>query len=216
MSAQLLHPGVEASKMLEAALQQMDGIIAGTQLELASLPDRSVSPVATISELAEKLRLALQSSQDDGDFEDVDDETKKFLLEWLKKRTADDVSTALFETVCRGRRQHDSGARPNGGGRGGGGVLSLSLAPCILGFFGRSPSLPLPPSRKKKGKRPTRFVDTYRLGRTRGHVFGLRSASQVGLPAPVTSCQRSEAGGLVVPKSALKAFTSEGERESCW
>lgn len=40
-------------------------------------------------------------------------------------------------------------------------------------------------------------------GRTRGHVFGLRSASQVGLPAPVTSCQRSEAGGLVVPKSAL-------------
>lgn len=29
MSAQLLHPGVEASKMLEAALQQMDGIIAG-------------------------------------------------------------------------------------------------------------------------------------------------------------------------------------------
>lgn len=107
MSAQLLHPGVEASKMLEAALQQMDGIIAGTQLELASLPDRSVSPVATISELAEKLRLALQSSQDDGDFEDVDDETKKFLLEWLKKRTADDGGS-LEDRVNRLEGDKDS------------------------------------------------------------------------------------------------------------
>lgn len=35
MSAQLLPPNVEASKMLEAALQQMDGIIAGK--EIASL-----------------------------------------------------------------------------------------------------------------------------------------------------------------------------------
>lgn len=107
MSAQLLHPGVEASKMLEAALQQMDGIIAGTQLELASLPDRSVSPVATISELAEKLRLALQSSQDDGDFEDVDDETKKCLLEWLKKRTAEDGGS-LEDRVHRLEGDKDS------------------------------------------------------------------------------------------------------------
>lgn len=79
----------------------------GTQLELASLPDRSVSPVATISELAEKLRLALQSSQDDGDFEDVDDETKKFLLEWLKKRTADDGGS-LEDRVNRLEGDKDS------------------------------------------------------------------------------------------------------------
>lgn len=32
MSAQLLPPNVEASKMLEAALQQMDGIIAGKEI----------------------------------------------------------------------------------------------------------------------------------------------------------------------------------------
>ena len=34
MSAQLLPPNVEASKMLEAALQQMDGIIAGKLITL--------------------------------------------------------------------------------------------------------------------------------------------------------------------------------------
>lgn len=34
MSAQLLPPNVEASKMLEAALQQMDGIIAGKLIAL--------------------------------------------------------------------------------------------------------------------------------------------------------------------------------------
>lgn len=91
--------------------------------------------------------------QDDGDFEDVDDETKKFLLEWLKKRTADDVSTALFETVCRGVASTTRGRDRTEGGKGGRGEFSLSLAPCILGFFGRSPS-PSPPSPLgKKGKK---------------------------------------------------------------
>ncbi|XP_068214023.1 liprin-beta-1-like isoform X2 [Palaemon carinicauda] len=79
-----VHTNGEASKMLEAALQQMDGIIAGAQLELASLPDRSMSPVQTIAELAEKLRTAIQNSQDDDSSEEIEDETKLFLLDWLK------------------------------------------------------------------------------------------------------------------------------------
>lgn len=37
MSAQLLPPNVEASKMLEAALQQMDGIIAGKEGSIACI-----------------------------------------------------------------------------------------------------------------------------------------------------------------------------------
>lgn len=79
-----VHTNGEASKMLEAALQQMDGIIAGAQLELASLPDRSMSPIQTVAELAEKLRTAIQNSQDDDSSEEIDDETKAFLLDWLK------------------------------------------------------------------------------------------------------------------------------------
>ncbi|MPC49090.1 hypothetical protein E2C01_042885 [Portunus trituberculatus] len=92
MSAQLLPPNVEASKMLEAALQQMDGIIAGTQLELASLPDRSMSPSLGVLEATEKLRQAILMSQDEGEAEEIPEETRNFLLEWLKGR-AGDVST---------------------------------------------------------------------------------------------------------------------------
>ncbi|KAK3889291.1 hypothetical protein Pcinc_006712 [Petrolisthes cinctipes] len=97
MSAQLLSQNVEASKMLEAALQQMDGIIAGTQLELASLPDRSVSPSLSVAELTEKLRQTIQVSQDDGEVEEVAQETRTFLLEWLKGQLGD-VSTQM--AVC--------------------------------------------------------------------------------------------------------------------
>ncbi|KAK4320263.1 hypothetical protein Pmani_008872 [Petrolisthes manimaculis] len=97
MSAQLLSQNVEASKMLEAALQQMDGIIAGTQLELASLPDRSVSPSLSVAELTEKLRQTIQVSQDDCEVEEVAQETRTFLLEWLKGQLGD-VSTQM--AVC--------------------------------------------------------------------------------------------------------------------
>ncbi|XP_063861347.1 liprin-beta-2-like isoform X1 [Scylla paramamosain] len=95
MSAQLLPPNVEASKMLEAALQQMDGIIAGTQLELASLPDRSMSPSLAVLEAAEKLRQAVQMSQfatylqDEGEVEEIPEEMRNFLLEWLRGRAGD-------------------------------------------------------------------------------------------------------------------------------
>ncbi|XP_071546111.1 liprin-beta-1-like [Panulirus ornatus] len=91
MSAQLLPPNVEASKMLEAALQQMDGIIAGTQLELASIPDRSVSPTLSVAELAEKLRQAVQTPQDEGEVEELAEDTRNFLLEWLKGQPGKEV-----------------------------------------------------------------------------------------------------------------------------
>uniref|UniRef100_A0A0P4W965 SAM domain-containing protein n=2 Tax=Scylla olivacea TaxID=85551 RepID=A0A0P4W965_SCYOL len=99
MSAQLLPPNVEASKMLEAALQQMDGIIAGTQLELASLPDRSMSPSLAVLEAAEKLRQAVQMSQDEGEVEEIPEEMRNFLLEWLKGRAGD--GSSLEDRVMR-------------------------------------------------------------------------------------------------------------------
>ncbi|KAK8402538.1 hypothetical protein O3P69_000746 [Scylla paramamosain] len=99
MSAQLLPPNVEASKMLEAALQQMDGIIAGTQLELASLPDRSMSPSLAVLEAAEKLRQAVQMSQDEGEVEEIPEEMRNFLLEWLRGRAGD--GSSLEDRVMR-------------------------------------------------------------------------------------------------------------------
>lgn len=106
MSAQLLPSNVEASKMLEAALQQMDGIIAGTQLELASLPDRSVSPILSTVELAEKLRHAIQTSQDEDDSDDITRETRRVLLEWLKGRPSE--GSSLEERVNRLEGDKDS------------------------------------------------------------------------------------------------------------
>ncbi|KAK7071807.1 hypothetical protein SK128_013375, partial [Halocaridina rubra] len=64
------------------------------QMELASLPDRSMSPSPTVIELAEKLRVAIQLSQDDESSDDVDDETKSFLRSWLKMPLKKVVSTS--------------------------------------------------------------------------------------------------------------------------
>ncbi|RXG56678.1 hypothetical protein Avbf_01167 [Armadillidium vulgare] len=83
MSTKYCHPPIDASKMLEAALQQMDGIIAGAQLELASLPDRSISPSVSIASLCEKLKSTIQYNLDDNEIEEVDDETRQFLLRFL-------------------------------------------------------------------------------------------------------------------------------------
>ncbi|CAL8237685.1 unnamed protein product [Boreogadus saida] len=87
----------EASHMLEAALEQMDGIIAGSRAsatELSSGVYDLGSPVSCgplqVVQLAEELRLSLDLQPSQGDREalrcQLPEETAQALLDWLQCR----------------------------------------------------------------------------------------------------------------------------------
>ncbi|CAL8357302.1 unnamed protein product [Lota lota] len=99
----------EASHMLEAALEQMDGIIAGSRAsatELSSGVYDLGSPVSSgplqVVQLAEELRLSLDLQPSQGDRESLrsqlPEETAQALLDWLQCRDVNLCSPAINET----------------------------------------------------------------------------------------------------------------------
>ncbi|XP_030221203.1 liprin-beta-2b isoform X8 [Gadus morhua] len=99
----------EASHMLEAALEQMDGIIAGSRAsatELSSGVYDLGSPVSCgplqVVQLAEELRLSLDLQPSQGDREglrcQLPEETARALLDWLQCRDVNLCSPAINES----------------------------------------------------------------------------------------------------------------------
>ncbi|CAL8374650.1 unnamed protein product, partial [Arctogadus glacialis] len=99
----------EASHMLEAALEQMDGIIAGSRAsatELSSGVYDLGSPVSCgplqVVQLAEELRLSLDLQPSQGEREtlrcQLPEETAQALLDWLQCRDVNLCSPAINES----------------------------------------------------------------------------------------------------------------------
>jgi len=92
----------EASRMLEAALQQMDGIIQGAKFELPQFDNFSLQDTAgsgsvgvSVREAVTTLKAAILRSPEDVL---MDTDTREFLYSWLKNNVLDNSSRNIYST----------------------------------------------------------------------------------------------------------------------